>query len=384
MTSNCDGSCVNLQTDPLNCKSCGNECPAGGENTVATCTAGACGVACAPGFGDCNGDPADGCERDLGSDPSHCRACGHSCQGGTCSDRVCSSLELFATPSDLGLVAIDSRRAFVASEDAIRAVSHDGGKPEVFVPEPGTVHDLTTDGEYLFWIGSNSGWEVHAKALSGGPVATLAQADDEAHGPIPVGDEIVWSDGADGGRILSLPRLGGGEPRVLVTGQRSVHGIAAHAGNLYWTVHPSLGADGGLGPDGVVKTAPLGGAVSPTVLQSGGDPYAIAADATGTYWTDRAGGRIFRLRPGETQPSVIAKDQSEPDRIALDEHHAYWTSGGEIWRLSKCAEQGDAGAVPELVAEGSIAAFAVGATALLFSDDWSDGGDDDSLRRVAK
>ena len=37
---------------------------------------------CAPGTGDCNGDPGDGCETDLTSDPAHCGACWHGSSKG--------------------------------------------------------------------------------------------------------------------------------------------------------------------------------------------------------------------------------------------------------------------------------------------------------------
>jgi len=33
---------------------------------------------CPPGRGDCDGDPANGCEADLSTDTDNCRACGHA------------------------------------------------------------------------------------------------------------------------------------------------------------------------------------------------------------------------------------------------------------------------------------------------------------------
>jgi hypothetical protein len=41
---------------------------------------GQCAVGpCLPGFDDCNGVPADGCEAELSADPSHCGVCGNTC-----------------------------------------------------------------------------------------------------------------------------------------------------------------------------------------------------------------------------------------------------------------------------------------------------------------
>lgn len=48
--------------------------PAPDDASGRTCT-------CAPGFGDCNGSPSDGCEVDLGSSFANCGACGAYCVG---------------------------------------------------------------------------------------------------------------------------------------------------------------------------------------------------------------------------------------------------------------------------------------------------------------
>jgi len=45
---------------------------------------------CAPGRGDCDGDPANGCEVDLLVTDRHCGTCGQACSGTTrCSDGLC-------------------------------------------------------------------------------------------------------------------------------------------------------------------------------------------------------------------------------------------------------------------------------------------------------
>jgi len=95
----CGAACVNLQTDPSNCGSCGRACAAA-SNARAACAAGACGLVCNAGFGNCNGSAADGCETDTTTTLAHCGACGNSCparanatarcSGGTC-DFTCSA-----------------------------------------------------------------------------------------------------------------------------------------------------------------------------------------------------------------------------------------------------------------------------------------------------
>ncbi len=74
--------CSDPMTDPMNCGHCGNGCTAHAHQ-VAVCAAGVCGAAtCAPGFGDCNHDPTDGCEVDL-STATNCGACGTVCSAPT-------------------------------------------------------------------------------------------------------------------------------------------------------------------------------------------------------------------------------------------------------------------------------------------------------------
>jgi hypothetical protein len=60
-----------------NCGGCGVACaPA---NATGTCTTGSCAIAaCAPGWGDCDGLPGDGCETQLGT-TSDCTVCGDAC-----------------------------------------------------------------------------------------------------------------------------------------------------------------------------------------------------------------------------------------------------------------------------------------------------------------
>ena len=87
-----DGRCADTLNNPGDCGGCGLVCPSGGPNSRRSCKKGVCEVVCAEGFGDCNGDPTDGCETDLRVHPSHCGACGVSCDlslGQPCIEGKC-------------------------------------------------------------------------------------------------------------------------------------------------------------------------------------------------------------------------------------------------------------------------------------------------------
>ncbi len=89
----CEGGyCADLLNDPDHCGGCMLACPYAGPRQQRACDKGVCVVSCAEGFGDCNGDPTDGCETDLRSHPANCGACGVSCDlalGQPCVEGQC-------------------------------------------------------------------------------------------------------------------------------------------------------------------------------------------------------------------------------------------------------------------------------------------------------
>jgi hypothetical protein len=94
----CDGDPANgceidVDSDPDNCGGCGNACAAPGQpGTCVYCQQGQCqSSACPPYYGDCNCDPSDACEVDLKTDSSNCGFCGHVCASGqSCVNGLCS------------------------------------------------------------------------------------------------------------------------------------------------------------------------------------------------------------------------------------------------------------------------------------------------------
>lgn len=91
----CDGNPANgceaaVTSDPNNCGSCASVCSL--PNAQENCTASTCGVqSCDISFANCNGNDADGCEVGTSSDPLNCGFCGLVCPGGAphCSAGVC-------------------------------------------------------------------------------------------------------------------------------------------------------------------------------------------------------------------------------------------------------------------------------------------------------
>lgn len=88
-THACGGVCVS-NFSPQTCGASCTPCPTR-PNSTPTCVSGTCGISCYPGFRDCNGNPADGCETNTQTDENNCGVCGircdldrEVCNNGTC------------------------------------------------------------------------------------------------------------------------------------------------------------------------------------------------------------------------------------------------------------------------------------------------------------
>ncbi|RDW57692.1 hypothetical protein BP5796_12493 [Coleophoma crateriformis] len=94
----CAGDCKSLQVDALNCGTCGNVCePLPNANNI--CVGGVCQYTCNPGFSDCDGNSANGCETNIDNSANNCGACGVACGAingspvctqGVCGTGVCN------------------------------------------------------------------------------------------------------------------------------------------------------------------------------------------------------------------------------------------------------------------------------------------------------
>lgn len=80
--------CETDLTLTTSCGACGAACPVV-PGAAISCVAGACTAQCLPGTGDCNGDPSDGCEKNLRKDKANCGQCGRVCLIGNCDEGIC-------------------------------------------------------------------------------------------------------------------------------------------------------------------------------------------------------------------------------------------------------------------------------------------------------
>jgi Cys-rich repeat protein len=104
-----DGCEVNSVTDVNHCGNCTTMCSSTGG--APACNGGRCGIACNPGFADCDNNPANGCEVNLNTDPNHCGACMTSCNNLTAhaSSGACMSGMCVVTGCQMGYYDVDGQ-----------------------------------------------------------------------------------------------------------------------------------------------------------------------------------------------------------------------------------------------------------------------------------
>lgn len=93
-----DGTTCETRTNSLvDCGGCGVACR-DLAHAIASCETGSCGVSqCEGGYGDCDKDPANGCERALDT-LQHCGGCDVPCNKAGCGGGACTAANCSATP----------------------------------------------------------------------------------------------------------------------------------------------------------------------------------------------------------------------------------------------------------------------------------------------
>ncbi len=148
----CGMACVDTQTSVDHCGSCDTVCP-GGPSATRTCAGGVCGITCAAGTGDCDRDPANGCEVNVQTSAANCGRCGNACGALTClagacaPPRSCAELRRNAPSTASGLYAIDpDGPGGEASVTVYCDMTTDGGGwTEIFFADPGGYSSTALD-----------------------------------------------------------------------------------------------------------------------------------------------------------------------------------------------------------------------------------------------
>jgi formylglycine-generating enzyme required for sulfatase activity len=177
---NCDGNGANGCETQLNttahCGACGTTC-AVSANSTPVCTGGSCGVTCTPGFGNCDGNSANGCETNLQSGP-FCGSCLAVCPPGvTCVSGICTNpTQRSCTPAVAGCGLVTMVGGPFGQGENSTAINASPAQPV-------TVGFFTLDAYEVTVARFNAFWSVRSSALSTIRSAPIAY---------PGGQTIAW------------------------------------------------------------------------------------------------------------------------------------------------------------------------------------------------
>jgi hypothetical protein len=335
--ANCDGNAANgcetnLNDSTAHCGRCGNACPTPANGTAA-CTSGTCGVGtCNPGFANCDGNAANGCETNLNDSTAHCGRCGNSCGPGVvCTAGICGSGSVRAGSGELGHVQVDPDRdevyftqrspgilfrmrmdgtgltrfaefgtggyglsGLTLTSEAVYVSTYDNYSIERVARVTGAITRVTStsfqaagldhDGAQL-WMTDWSG-SIHRRPLSGGAITTFATGLPSRLFGFFLGtgpDDRIYltaghSGARDAGEIFSLDRAGGDRRRLASLLSYPVQ-VTADARHVYATNY--------YGHRGSIARAPRatleGGA---RFIGGATGAIGVAVAANRLYWTN--------------------------------------------------------------------------------------------------
>ena len=287
---------------------------------VAGCGAdGACTLAsCEPGWGDCNGDPSDGCEANLAL-PQHCGQCGSACGSG----QLCAAGGCVTTCAP-PLTSCGGSCVNVASDPRFCG-SCSGGCIATYGPAATTC----TAGTCVM------GCEPGYTACPGGGCVDLQNDPGSCGGcshvcPAPTNGDAICVAGTCG--IACQPGWS-----------------ACNAGCVDTSVDAAnCGACGVSCGAAAACVAGACVASSTLLLATGlGAPGPIVLDDAWLYWADPTAGSIARVAKSGGATTTIATGQAKPLGVAVDGTWIYWSNnlGGAVMRAPK-----DGSGAPEVLA----------------------------------
>jgi hypothetical protein len=273
----CNGRCI-APSDPL--EGCGSWCfPCAFANGTGRCDAnGQCSLAqCEPGSADCNRDPVDGCETDLGATI-----------GARCNAIVCRA----------GLTLCTTADGAQACVDTMRDPGHCGGCNNACVGDDENGYPVCSNGACA--KACPPGW-----SSCGGTCVHLSS---DASNCKACGHACAP------GEYCSFGDCHPGNHQVVAAGLQQPEDVVASGDQVFFTT---------IGDGGIYRVVAIGG--QPVALTTGkGKPTRLAADDTYVYWVNDLGGPIMRVSRDGRGAVEIAADATKPSAIALDGDSLYW------------------------------------------------------------
>jgi len=241
----CDGDRSNgceadIGGDARNCGACGRACP-GASNATGICADGVCSHRCATGFGDCDGDPMNGCEADVRTSTSHCGRCGLACgPGGACVAGACVTCPAGQAFCGGGCVALatDARHCGRCDLSCGSGLCVDGVCSARLIRRVSEMEGLVADADGLYYA-TRSNRTIRRVSYDGATDELVLSYPEQTFALAADATNFYWSAGAtDPSHILARPRAGGAVRELCAADCPNVWGVAVDSGNLLWGSNP--------------------------------------------------------------------------------------------------------------------------------------------------
>jgi hypothetical protein len=184
-------------------------------------------------------------------------------------------------------------------------------KPAINLKNP---YEVAVDSQNVYWVTLAGAYRA---PLAGAPGAgTLLAPAIEALGIAVDGSYVYFSDYYKG-TVQSVP-LSGGVVTDMATNQARPYMLAVDADYLYWTELGTLSGD----PDGAILKRAKSDGKQTILARAQSAPSGIAVD-NGTVYFTTGDGNVMKIPPGGL-PLVLATGQNSPTRIAVDQTSVYW------------------------------------------------------------